>query len=229
MHCPVRIVAFIRLRTCSHTNRTSSTVPGRSIRASRHQTFSESDTALRSGPVSLCPTLHPPASVPSRSHRVGMGKPFSRRRRPCRMHLHRQRRAHSNTGKRMARRCRRSGRSPPPRRSQFSSRARSPTCIFGATIRLFGHRVVQHRDVVQHSVSRVAHCKQRLALHSKQSSSTCYLAFSFPCYVLCIRLFIFNLSSVLLLPLPAILSHLLVRRSPTTVRKHTPWPFVGPG
>ena len=115
------------------------------------------------------------------------------------------------------------------RRGQFSSRARSPTCIFGATIRLFGHRVVQHRDVVQHSVSRVAHCKQRLALHSKQSSSTCYLAFSFPCYVLCIRLFIFNLSSVLLLPLPAILSNLLVRRSPTTVRKDTPWPFVGPG
>ena len=42
------------------------------------------------------------------------GDALSRRRRPCRMHLHRQRRAHSNTGKRMARRCHRSGRSPPP-------------------------------------------------------------------------------------------------------------------
>ena len=186
MHHLVHVVAVILLRICSHTNRTSSTVPGRGIRASRHQTFSETDTALRSGPVSLCPTLHPPASVPSRAHRVGMGTPVSRRRRPCRM-------------------------------------------LFGATIRLFGHRVVQHRDDVQHSVSRVAHCKQRHALRSKQSSSTRYIAFSFPCYVLCNRYFIFNLSSVLLLPLPAILSHLLVRRSPTTVRKDTPWPFVGPG
>ena len=196
MHRLVHVVAVILLRICSHTNRTSSTVPGRGIRASRHQTFSESDTALRSGPVSLCPTLHPPASVPSRAHRVGMGTPFhgAGGHVEC---IYTGNAGHIPTPeKRMTRRCHRSGRSLPPKDPEeasfqaelevrLASLGRQSGCLgtVSSNIEMMSSTqslglLIASKDLLFTASNHLAH----VILHSRFLAMSFAIAFSFSTY-----------------------------------------------